>query len=223
MPVKVLSSAWRVLAGLYRLPGQTSSPPGLELDLPVQPVHDLSREAEYQRQAIFEHSFDQVILAGTTDRAAFTRPAIFLLSGAQAALGRLGLQSPNDVDVWLDAIYGYLDPASDPAFLTVAQAGVIQGGPGFAGADAQRLFLANGTGFAAIISGGRATLSFVDAATVRHNATELAEQPFPVYFSDAVGTSALVMAVATAGGAVTVRWTFVYRFVPIGVRPVRLP
>lgn len=218
---KVLSSAWAVLAGLYRLPGQASSPPGLELALPAQTVHDLSREAEVARQTTFEFTYAQIAAAGATDRTAFNRQALFLQASTRAAVQRLGFDPTtvlgNELDVWVERVVGHLDAASTPANLSVAMAGVIQQGQEYDGVTHYVTYRSNLADTVPLAAAGDFGLS---AGGLDPRAPwDLA---YPFRLGPGVGSSLESLVSAGGAGGVTVNWSWLLRLVPRLVRPLGL-
>ena len=48
MPQRVLDAVWRKLSKRYRVKGQLQAPSDVAFELPVQFVHDVSREVELE-------------------------------------------------------------------------------------------------------------------------------------------------------------------------------
>lgn len=216
--VKVLSSAWSALAPLYRLPGQDSAPPGLELGLPTQLVHDLSREAEFARQEVCEYNTSVAPAAGAVARTSITRANIFNQSTVQTAMQRLGIQSPGEIDVWVDSIDALIPDASDPADFVLATAGMLRTGPGHAGSMCFLLWTAD-TVFPDALQGAGFSrqLGLSSTAVVPPR-----PMPYPVRMGDGALSSLLMLAEAGAGGGVTIFFNWTLRLTPRRVRPAGL-
>lgn len=101
MPEKILSRTLEALRVIYRLPGQRTAPLNIELDTPLQIVHDVSREAERQRTLTILNAIQYDTVAGSATTFA-TRDVAAFMAGTVAPLLLVdqGLEV-SDVDLWL--------------------------------------------------------------------------------------------------------------------------
>lgn len=118
MPSKYLTTALRALWPIYRVP-QPNTPPSLDLDLPIQVVHDVSGDARIARglQAFAVLS----TLCGIDPDDTYTSMTRAELLNAQVLRTLLASRQmhPEDVDVWvLDAMAGVTAATADKFLVT---------------------------------------------------------------------------------------------------------
>jgi len=197
-----LSRALAALAGIYRFPGTHSAPNSVELSLPVQIVHDVSREAElatgfFANAAVTLGPTDGL---GTVARASTTRLA-FLQDTIPAQLLAEHGYSPADVDVW---VYGYwaIIAAADSGDFGHARVGVTIGTP-IGGGNSRVLASYTIVDGQAIVAGG--TLMLVQGSgTVNQPGQPWGDFVFPFLLPDDPESAFLMEGADDAGGAMTV-------------------
>lgn len=220
--VKILSSAWGALAGLYRLPGQESAPPGLELGLPVQPVHDLSRQAEFVRQVVVEVSLTQLATAGTVDTTAQTWAGLYTNAQLIKGLAQLGL-TRDATSLWYLGVQGFLDDASSVANLDLWTAYLIQQNTLLNGTQYRLSAIAN-TAIPAATAAHDLPLAYdaSGADTFPTSIYSLEQFSRPQLISPEPGSGFIFRLDAGAGGNVTVNFILQLLLTPKGVRPIGL-
>lgn len=197
-----LSRALAALSGIYKFPGTRSAPHAIELDVPVQLVHDVSREAELAAGFWAQASVILTTAGAGADTFASTLRDDFLgTTENQQLLRELGLTT-GEVDVWL---YGWhaLLAAADSGDFSRLRLGIRVGT--LIGTGVVQQLVTYVAAQTAMVTGG--ALPLVTSTTGAELST-YGEQRLPILMQDRPDTAFLAQGNDDAGGDMTVTGFF---------------
>lgn len=202
MSVKYLTRALSALRSVYRFPGQLMAPPGVELELPLQLVHDVGRIAENESAARVVTGSPIVIGAGNTTVRASIGPGGILATLLAARPGEFDW-TLRDVDIWLVRLSALADT---PANFGSANYGLVIGGFSF-------LLARWDTALGAPLVAG------LDTPCLRGSTSSRAVPELDMPSRVPIDATIAFMASTGAGGAATITVIQEYVIVPRGVTP----
>lgn len=231
MPSRILAAPLRLLQRLYRFKGQLVAPLDVELGLPVQFVHDISRQAELGtytgresgvdaiESPFFTINVDNVHAAGGELRQQI---GIYSNQTTAWALGTWVPPDPDQETVWVLGAWGSIDVGGSPLTEAyIAHDFLPKAGAGSGVAPWGLIWTARGLTAAALTDGQNLLLrglgSVADDPEV---ARMMVPTPFPI--SNKVNALPVLEFVSETSALATVDFFVQCIRLPVGVFPPRL-
>ena len=223
MPQRPLKQAWASLRGIYGSPGQRQAPDDVEFDLPVQIVHDVSKEAEYATE-VFLNLSHSLVTGGAGAQAFATvtlQEIIDGLGGIGGLLRSLNMGSTDKVEAW----YHGVTVKNSGANFTNASVGIVPPNDpasryiGVAGdADYHLVGFGNQVNAGVLpVTGATDPVIFRSPLSTEHSFRELGTVKLPERW-----VTISVASTDNAGGATTTTFAHILSFTPSGVLTSRL-